>query len=86
MLSPVLVKLIRDVEIVPDKVKLSAGTFVMVLHEYSGETYRGQHTATDKHRHIMTIIEKRRTGTRLIVTRRCIYYPACKHTDQLEFD
>lgn len=44
MLTPVLVKLIADVEIVPDKVKLNVGTLVMVLHEYSGETYRGKNT------------------------------------------
>lgn len=40
--------------------------------------------ATPPHMHIMRVIEKQRVDGKLIVYRRCLYYPACKHTDVLE--
>lgn len=39
---------------------------------------------TPTHSHIMRVIEKQRIGDKLIVHRRCLYYPLCHHTDTLE--
>ena len=43
-----------------------------------------QKPSPPKHMHIMRIIEQQRVGNKLIVIRRCLYYPLCKHTDRLE--